>query len=63
MPQKPLTIIPVTLHPASNDGLTAVSSSFPGSCCIIRLGHAEVTFQNGVEERIIQSVIRELIHR
>ncbi|MFS0575414.1 hypothetical protein AB1K83_07265 [Sporosarcina sp. 179-K 3D1 HS] len=34
MPQKPLTIDPVTLHPALNDGLTAISSKYPVSCTI-----------------------------
>ena len=62
MPQKPLTIVPVTLHPVPNDGLSAVSSN-PFGSCTIKLGHAEVTFQNGVEERLIQIVIRELINR
>ncbi|BAQ09273.1 hypothetical protein OXB_0925 [Bacillus sp. OxB-1] len=62
MPQKPLTIVPVTLYPASNDSLPAVSSKSPGSCTV-HFGHAEVTFQNGVEDRLIQTVIRELINR
>ena len=62
MPQKPLTIVPVTLDSTPNDSLSAVTSKSPGSCTI-HFGHAEVTFRNGVEERIIQTVIRELIHR
>ncbi|GKV67508.1 hypothetical protein NCCP2716_00060 [Sporosarcina sp. NCCP-2716] len=63
MQHKPLTIVPVTLLPAPNDGLTVVSFNFPGSYRFIRLGHTEVTFKNGFEERIIHSVIWELIHR
>ncbi|WP_040760366.1 hypothetical protein [Sporosarcina newyorkensis] len=62
MPLKPLTIVPVTLHPVLNDGLPAVSSNSSGSCTI-KLGQAEVTFQNGVEKRLIQIVIRELVNR
>lgn len=62
MPQKPLTIVPVTLYPVPNDGLPTVSSN-PSGFCTIKLGQAEVTFQNGVEKLLIQTVIRELINR
>ena len=62
MPQKKLTIVPVTLQPVPNDGQPAESSK-PFGSCTIKLGHAEITFQNGVEERIIQTVIKELINR
>ncbi len=62
MPQKTLTIVPVTLHPAPNANLSTVSST-SSDVCAIKLGNAEITFQNGVEERIIQTIMRELIHR
>lgn len=62
MPQKPLTIVPVTLHPEPNASLPTVSANSTG-LCIIKLANAEITFQNGVEERIIQTIMRELIMR
>ncbi|MFJ5768884.1 hypothetical protein [Psychrobacillus sp. NPDC093180] len=62
MSQKPLMIVPVSLDPASETNLPAASFTSFGSCSI-KIGNAEVTFQNGVEERLIQIVIRELINR
>lgn len=62
MPQNPLVIVPVTLHPIENNDLPNVSSN-PSGLCTITLSNAEITFQNGVEERIIQAVLRELINR
>lgn len=62
MSQKPLTIVPVSLHPASNKDLPVTSFTASGPC-IVKIGSAEITFQNGVEERLIQIVIRELINR
>lgn len=61
MPQKPLTIVPVTLHPV-NTSLPTVSAN-PSGLCTIKLANAEISFQNGVEERIIQTIMRELINR
>lgn len=62
MPQKPLTIVPVSLHSAPNSNLPAASFSSSGSCSV-KIGNAEVTFQNGAEERLIQIVLRELVNR
>ncbi|MFB9759117.1 hypothetical protein [Ectobacillus funiculus] len=63
MPQK-LTIVPVTLHP-ENENITvtnpAVLSSNPA--CTIKTANAEISFFNGVDEHIIQTVMRELKHR
>ncbi|WP_404328416.1 hypothetical protein [Mesobacillus maritimus] len=61
MPQQKLTIVPVTLH-SENKNTSApnpvVISSNP--TCTIRTGNAEITFFNGVDEHIIQTVMREL---
>lgn len=62
MSKKPLTIIPVTLHPTINDKPSAASANAP-SFCTVKLANAEITLQNGVEERIIQTIMRELINR
>jgi hypothetical protein len=61
MPQNKLTIVPVTLH-SENKITTAagpvVSSSIPS--CTIRTSNAEISFYNGVDEHIIQTVMRGL---
>lgn len=64
MPQQKLTIIPVTLHTEKeNNSATnpAVLSSNP--ICTIKTANAEISFFNGVDEHIIQTVMRELKHR
>ncbi|KOY81518.1 hypothetical protein MHB44_16000 [Lysinibacillus sp. FSL H8-0500] len=59
-----LTIVPVKLDPLSTE-----SSSFPSSrmtaapACIVKMGVAEVTFYHGVNEHIIQTVMKELKSR
>ena len=55
-------IVPVTLHPTEYIGQQNFSKQSSG-LCTITLAHAEITFQNGVEERIIQTIMRELINR
>lgn len=62
MSEKPLVIVPVTLYPVANADQPNVSSN-PFGYCTITLAHAEITFQNGVEERIIQTIMRELMNR
>lgn len=57
MPQQKLTIITVSLHP-KNDSTAATLSSNP--TCTIKIGNAEISFFNGIDERIIQTVMREL---
>lgn len=61
MPHQKLTIVPVTLH--SNNEHTAAStpaalSSSP--TCTIKMCNAEIFFFNGVDEHIVQTIIREL---
>lgn len=62
MPEQPLVIVPVTLHSIANTNRLNASAN-PSGFCTITLAHAEITFQNGVEERIIQTIIRELMNR
>lgn len=56
-----LTIVPVKLDP-----LTPESSSIHPShdttkpSCVIKTASAEITFFNGVDEHIIQTIMREL---
>lgn len=61
MPQQKINIVPVTLHTENkNTSATnaAVLSSNP--TCTIKTGNAEIPFYNGVDEHIIQLVMREL---
>jgi len=60
MPQEKLTIVPVTLLPEyKNISSTSTSSS---GVCTIKAANVEITFHHGVEEHIIQTVMRELKH-
>ncbi|GKV67476.1 MULTISPECIES: hypothetical protein [unclassified Sporosarcina] len=59
---KPLTIVPVTLHPISSPSLPAATASNSPGACSIKVANAEIYFHNGVEERIIRAVMRELMH-
>jgi len=61
MSQEKLTIVPVTLQPVSKDGFPHVTSNTSG-ICTIKTGSTEICFYNGLEERIIQTVLRELKH-
>jgi len=61
MPQQKLTIVPVKLHTENENTSTsnlAVVSSNP--TCTIKTGNAEISFFNGVDKHIIQTVMREL---
>jgi hypothetical protein len=61
MPPQKLTIVPVRLH-TENENISAsdpvVVSSNP--TCTIKAGNTEISFFNGVNEHIIQTVMREL---
>ncbi|MCM3571503.1 hypothetical protein [Neobacillus mesonae] len=64
MPQQKLTIVPVTLHTDSEKNSAsnpAAVSSNP--TCTIKAGNTEISFFNGVDEHIIQTVMRELKDR
>ena len=61
MPQQKLTIIPVTLYSELEN--SSVANSTEGhriNTCTIKTATMEISFCNGVDERIIQSVMREL---
>lgn len=60
--EQSLVIVPVTLHPLENMDQSNTSGKSSGFCTIT-LAHAEITFQNGVEERVIQTIIKELMNR
>jgi hypothetical protein len=61
MPQQKLTIVPITLHSedenTSSKNPVVISSN---TTCTIKTGTVEISFFNGVDERIIQTVMREL---
>ena len=59
-----LTIVPVKLKPLPNETSSFHSSRITAApACIIKMGVAEVTFYNGVNEHIIQTVMKELKNR
>lgn len=59
---KPLTIVPVTLHPIPSPSLPAANVSNSPGTCSVKVANAEIHFHNGVEERIIRAVMRELMN-
>ena len=61
MPTTKLTIVPVTLDPIADEISLCIHSQFSsGPSCVIKTATAEISFFNGVDERIIQTVMREL---
>ena len=64
MPTDKLTIVPVKLDPLMNE--TPSTDSPPchtGPSCVIKTATAEISFFNGVDERIIQTIMKELNSR
>ena len=64
MPTHKLTIIPVKLDPLPTESATLRSShdtAIPS--CIIKTAETEIIFFNGVDERIIQTIMKELKSR
>lgn len=61
MPKQKLTIVPVTLH-TENENTSAKIPAGPSSnpICTIKTGNVEISFFNGVDEHIIQTVMKEL---
>ncbi|MFB9989311.1 hypothetical protein [Bacillus benzoevorans] len=61
MPKQKLNIVPVTLH-TRNENTAAAIPVVPSSnpACSIKNGNTEIIFFNGVDEHIIQTVMREL---
>lgn len=62
MSQEKLTIVPVTLHSENKSITSSSSSTISSSICTIKTANAEISFYSGVEEHIIQAVIKELRH-
>ena len=61
MSQEKLTIVPITLQPLKNDAL-ALDDPDTFGMCTIKTAKAQISFSNGMEDRIIQTVMRELKH-
>ncbi|WP_299094495.1 hypothetical protein [uncultured Metabacillus sp.] len=64
MPQQKLTIVPVTLH-TENENTSSKNRTAPSSnpTCTIKTGNVEISFFNGVDEHIIQTIMKELKDR
>ncbi|MBS4217496.1 hypothetical protein KHA96_18490 [Bacillus sp. FJAT-49711] len=64
MPQQKLTIVPVTLHKQKeNNPATVPVAPYSNPTCRIKTGNTEITFFNGVDVHIIQTIMRELKDR
>lgn len=64
MPTNPPIIVPVYLDPLPTEQTPFSSFSHAAEpSCVIKTAVAEISFFNGVEERIIQAVIKELIRK
>ena len=63
MPQKKLMIVPVSLQSENRElDLPKSPSILSNSICVIKTASAEISFFTGIDERIIQTVMRELKH-
>ena len=62
MPVNKLTIVPVKLDPLPTE-TSSFHSSHAAPGCIIKTAVAEIAFFNGVDERIIQTIMKELKSR
>lgn len=64
MPTNKLTTIPVKLDPLTNEMSSNYSPKYHvGPSCVIKTDTAEISFFNGVDERIIQTIMKELNSR
>jgi len=63
MPTNKLTIVPVTLDPIHNTTSIQSPQQQSGPSCVIKTATAEISFFNGVDERIIQTIMKELNSR
>lgn len=61
MPTNKLMIVPVKLDPITNETTSINSSEYSSApSCVFKTATVEISFFNGVNERIIQTVMREL---
>ena len=59
-----LTIVPVKLDPLTTESTTFRSShDIASPSCVIKTAVTEIAFFNGVDERIIQTIMKELKSR
>ena len=59
-----LTIVPVKLDPLPTESATLHSAHDAAApSCIIKTAETEILFFNGVDERIIQTIMKELKSR
>ncbi|MEG0261196.1 MAG: hypothetical protein RR595_14650 [Lysinibacillus sp.] len=64
MPTTKLTIVPVTLDSITNESSFINSSQFSSTpSCVIKTAGAEISFFNGVDEHIIQTIMKGLSNR
>ena len=64
MPTHKLTIVPVKLDPLPTESATLYSAHDTATpSCIIKTAETEILFFNGVDERIIQTIMKELKSR
>ena len=64
MPTNKLTIVPVKLDPLTNETTSNYSPKYhTDPSCVIKTATAEISFFNGVDERIIQTIMKELNSR
>lgn len=64
MPTNKLTIVPVKLDAPTNETSSNHSPKyFAGTSCVIKTATAEISFFNGVDERIIHTIMKELNNR
>ena len=64
MPTTKLTIVPVYLDPLPTENIatyTPQQTAEPN--CVIKTATAEISFFNGVDERIIQTIMKEMSNR
>jgi len=61
MPTNKLTIVPVKLNPLPTEPITFhPTQDTAAPSCIIKTDENEILFFNGVDERIIQTIMKEL---
>ncbi|MGB9343237.1 hypothetical protein [Trichococcus sp.] len=60
MPQQKLTIVPVTLHPDNKIPFSSPVANPSSISCTIKTANLEISFFNGVDEHIIQTIMKEL---
>ena len=64
MPTHKLTIVPVKLDTLPTESATLHSAhDVAAPSCIIKTAETEILFFNGVDERIIQAIMKELKSR